>query len=389
MLPQSQKDFTKQVVTAFLEADISLYKLQHFSIENLFNSTLGHHCPSESACRKQVNDLASQESERIEKLLTRKPIFLVVDESYVSGQKYINVLAGPMEEPNKTHLIACSPLSGNPNSSKICRIVDDCLKEMGITREMFLLLLSDAVKYTLKAGDTLKIMYQRLLHVTCTAHFLLNRAERIRAHFKATNNLISSIKAATIKNKDRRRSLFTAAGLSAPPQLILTRWGTWLEASFFYAENFEIAKQIVSSFEDGGKLVERAKEAIADQDVFSELRQIFSNYREIAVLIKEITNSLNTIVAAVEAIQNLCSNDDPCQIKQYIQKRLAAGSDILKIADGSAVKLPEHSPAKVAQPTSASVERCFSILKNLLSPGRNFDQNNVYSYLVTEYNCTK
>ena len=131
------------------------------------------------------------------------------------------------------------------------------------------------------------------------------------------------------KNKDRR-SLFTATGLSAPLQPILTRWSTWLEASFFYAENFQIVKQIVSSFEDGGKLVERAKEAIADQDVFSELRQIFSNYREIAVLITEITNSSNTIVAAVEAIQNLCFNDDPYQIKQYIQKRLAAGSDILK-----------------------------------------------------------
>ena len=169
-LPQSQKDLTKQVVTAILEADIFLYKLQHSSIKNLFNSTLGHHSPSESACRKQVNDLASQESERIEKLLTRKPIFLVVDESDVSGQKYVNVLAGPMEEPNKTYLIGCSPLSGNPNSSNICTIVNDCLKEM------------------------------------CRTSIVLNNncAEHLRAHFKATNNLISSKQAATIKNKDRR-----------------------------------------------------------------------------------------------------------------------------------------------------------------------------------------
>ena len=70
---------------------------------------------------------------------------------------------------------------------------------MGITREMFLLLLSDVAK----EGDTLKIMYQRLIHVTCTAHLLRNCAKHIQAHFKATDNLISSIKAATIK-----RSLF-------------------------------------------------------------------------------------------------------------------------------------------------------------------------------------
>ena len=84
-------------------------------------------------------------------------------------------------------------------------------------------------------------------------------------------------------------SMFNRAiGLSAPLQPNLARWGTWLEASFFYAENFQIVKQIVSSFEDSGRLVERAKEAIADQDVFSELRQIISNYREIAVLSKKL-----------------------------------------------------------------------------------------------------
>ena len=121
-----------------------------------------------------------------------------------------------MEEPNKTYVIACSPLSGNPDSSNTCTIVDDCMKELGIAREMFLLLLRDAAKYILKAGDTLKIMYQRLLHVTCTAHLLHNCAEHIRAHFKATDYLMSSIEVATTKNKDRR-SLFTAAGLSAPP----------------------------------------------------------------------------------------------------------------------------------------------------------------------------
>ena len=95
-------------------------------------------------------------------------------------------------------------------------------------------------------------------------------------------------------------------------------------------------------------MVEQAKKVIADQDGFSKLRQIFSNYQEIAVLIKEITNSSNTIVAAVEAIQNLYFNDDPFLIKQYIQKRLAARSDILKIVNGSAAKFPEHSPAEAA-----------------------------------------
>ena len=96
---------------------------------------------------------------------------------------------------------------------------------MNIAREKFLLLLSDAARYMIKAAETLKILYPRLLHVTCIAHLLHNCAEHIRAHFKAADNLISSIKAATIKNKDRH-ALFTAAGLPAPPQPVLTRWAT-------------------------------------------------------------------------------------------------------------------------------------------------------------------
>ena len=80
--------------------------------------------------------------------------------------------------------------------------------------------------------------------------------------------------------------------------------------------------------------------------------------------------------------------------KAVYPKAFSSRSDILKIVDGSAAKLPEHSPAEVAllqgaQRTSASVERFFSIVKNLSSPGRNFDKNNVYSYLVMECNCTK
>ena len=224
---------------------------------------MGKHCPSESACRSHVNELAAKEIKRLKELFDAKAVFLVVDEAEVSGQKYVNILAGLMEEPEKTYLVNCKPLHGNANKSNISTIADDSLKKMNFAREKFLLLLSDAARYMIKATATSKIMYPRLLHVTCIAHLLHNCAEHIRARFKAADNLISSIKAATIKNKDRR-ALFTRAGLSAPPQPVLTHWATWLEASFYYAENFQIIKQIVDNFEEGGELVERAKEAIAE-----------------------------------------------------------------------------------------------------------------------------
>ena len=74
-----------------------------------------------------------------------------------------------MEEPEKTYLVNCKPLNGNPNNSNICTIVDDSLKTMNIAREKFLLLLSDAARYMIKAFKTLKIMYPRYLHRTFAA----------------------------------------------------------------------------------------------------------------------------------------------------------------------------------------------------------------------------
>ena len=154
----------------------------------------------------------------------------------------------------------------------IYTIVDDCLKEIKIARGDFPLLLSDAASSMLKAAKPLKVKYPLLLHVTCTAHLLHNCAENIRAHFKAIENLISSIKTAAVKNKDRR-AIFTAHGLSTSSQPILTSWVTWLKASLYY-----IIKQIVDSFEDGRKLEERVKEVIAAPKVLNKFKEIYANY---------------------------------------------------------------------------------------------------------------
>ena len=55
------------------------------------------------------------------------------------------------------------------------------------------------------AGKTLKELYPSLMHVTCAAHLLHNCAMRVRAHFKNIDEVIATIKAATIKTKIARK----------------------------------------------------------------------------------------------------------------------------------------------------------------------------------------
>ena len=55
-----------------------------------------------------------------------------MDEVEVRFEKYVNILAGILEEPSETYLIACKLLSVNPSSSVICTIMDENLKEANV-----------------------------------------------------------------------------------------------------------------------------------------------------------------------------------------------------------------------------------------------------------------
>ena len=68
--------------------------------------------------------------------------------------------------------------------------------------------------------------------VKCVVHLLHNCAMRVRAHFRNTLEVIATIKAATIKNKDRKKD-FSDAGLRSPPDPVITRWATWHRAVLY------------------------------------------------------------------------------------------------------------------------------------------------------------
>ena len=128
-----------------------------------------------------------------------------MDEAEIAKQKYISV--GSLDAPNQTFLVDCHPLESgsNVNSSIIQHTVDDILRQLEIKRENFSLFLTDAARYMSLAGKTLKELYPSLMHVTCVAHLLHNCAMRVRAHFKNIHEIIATINAATIKNKEQDR----------------------------------------------------------------------------------------------------------------------------------------------------------------------------------------
>ena len=166
------------------------------------------------------------------------------------------------------------------------------------------------------AGKTLQELYPSLMHVTCVAHLLHNCAMRVRAHFKNIDEVIATIKAATIKNKDRKKD-FHNAGLPYPPDPVITRWATWLRAALYYSENLPAVRTIVNNWTSACLLVSRAKDAINVEGLVSDLDKI-NQYRTLAANVEFLEGSACTITKAYGLLKNMQFDDDPCAIKDYI-----------------------------------------------------------------------
>ena len=198
-----------------------------------------------------------------------------MDEAEIAKQKYVSVPVGSLDASNQTFLVDCHPLDSgsNVNSSIILHTVNDILRQLEIKRENFSLILTDAARYMSLAGKTLKEFYPSLMHVTCVAYLLHNCGMRVRAHFKNIDKVMATIKAATIENIDRKKD-FHDAGLSSPPDPVITRWATWLRAALSYSENLSAVRTIVNNWTSAGLLVSRAKDAINVEDLVPDLVKI-------------------------------------------------------------------------------------------------------------------
>lgn len=71
--------------------------------------------------------------------------------------------------------------------------------QIGIQYDKVLLVLTDAAAYMIAAMRSLRVLYSKMLHLTCFAHGLHRVAEFIRLQFPNVNALISNTKAVFIK----------------------------------------------------------------------------------------------------------------------------------------------------------------------------------------------
>ena len=135
-LRSSDTEFVEKVTKAFLSADIPLNKLNYRHIKNLFRD-IDHRLPSETTCKQTALQLNEDELKRIRNAVHDKQIFLIVDESTLSGTQYLNILVGSLETPHVNYLYDGQPLKCAPNSNIIAQAVDDAVEILESTETSF------------------------------------------------------------------------------------------------------------------------------------------------------------------------------------------------------------------------------------------------------------
>ena len=214
--------------------------------------------PSETTCKRTALQLSEDELKRIRNAVHDKQIFVIVDESTFVWHAIVEYFNGKPWYTIRQLLVQydCQPLKCAPNSNIIAQAVDDAVRNLGgINKSFFCLLLSDAAKFMIAAGITLKSLYPKLFHVTCVAHLWHNCAMKIKSHFEDVDQLIPKVKAVTTKS-NTRQTKFSAIGY--PLQPVPTRWESWLNAVLYYVKHLPEVKAIVESFVGCGILVTQA-----------------------------------------------------------------------------------------------------------------------------------
>ena len=92
-----------------------------------------------------------------------------------------------------------------------------------------------------------------------------------------------------------------------------------------------------------------------------------NQYRTLAANVEFLEGSACMITEAYGLLKNMQFDDNPCAIKNYIKKRLS-NSDLETIINCTNLITDPTNYALLqkAQPTSAAVERSFSMLRKLL-----------------------
>lgn len=320
------------------------------------------------------------------------------------GRYVVHLLVMPLIKNVATqpYLVACRVLE-RVNGRTIAQFVKESFSEMWGESSLdklnnVLMLCTDSVAYMLQAGRLLKQDFLNMLHITCLAHALNRVSEKVRSQYEKVDDLISNVKKIFLKSPNRVQVLKNMyPNLTLPPQPVITRWGTWLKAASYLSEHFHEISNVINCLNSNEALsIRKAKSAINDENIQSDLNFINDNFTIIQEALIKLQESKLSISDSLEIIDNIRCHLDwssnkviENKLEQVLERN--PDYDVIRGISEKVVKEIDIDDNdlfyKYAPLTSVDVERSFSIYKWILSIKRNrLNVENIEKLMVIYFN---
>jgi len=250
---KKSNEFCSFLAKAFVSANIPYEKLNNPTLKNFLFKFTKENIPSPNTLRyNYVEDIYNEKITKIREIIGQNTVYFIIDDTTDAMNRYaFNVLVGKLDgEISKPMLISTQFLENvnfttiNQALNKACQI----LWPNEIRYDSVLLIVSDQASTMIKAMSHAKILFPNLNHVTCLAHAFHRVCECIRQNNEFADKFILAMKKFLLKSPLRRQHFKEICNIKLPPKPIVTRWGTWLEASFYYVDNFEKICEFVEKF---------------------------------------------------------------------------------------------------------------------------------------------
>ncbi|XP_003744005.1 uncharacterized protein LOC100907991 [Galendromus occidentalis] len=411
-LSQRESGFSFDLCRMMVESNIPLFKVQHSSFANFMQKYCKNEVPNHTTLRKTYLVKLYQETiEKIRSSIGQDRIWISIDETTdVKGQFVVNTVIGCLnaQRPSFPFLIN-SEIVDRTNHTTVAQAFMNALVILwpdGVHHDRVLLCVSDAASYMKKAGEALRVLFPKLIHVTCLAHGIHRLCEEIRGLFPRVDSLIANVKKVFLKAPARIHTFRSIApNVALPPEPVITRWGTWLTAALYYATHFEVVREVVNQLDSSGAVaIAESQNIMRDSRLPSDLAFIATNFANFPVFIKMLEDTSQPLHDTVSLLRDIercvgaIAGSRASPIKEKFQRILHSNPGLSIMCEiesshqGGHISLTDFSIEELASfryapIVSVDVERSFSTYKNLLSDRRHsLTVENAKFHLITMCN---
>lgn len=383
--------FFERLARLFIALNIPFYRLNHPELRLFIEDYCRKVCPDESTLRKYyLKPLYDETMHKIVREIDGSPFYIQIDESTMYNRRIVAVLVGKLngQKPHSM-LFNLVELNEAPNHANIQQVVINSLHLiMGddFDYERFRLLLSDQAAYMLAAGNTLKTIFPKLLHVTCLCHALNRVSSLAQEIYPQVDLLVTKFRKVFCKKSLYRKALLEdILQEKIPTGPCKTRWGTWITFCIFLCGKLDKIHDALIQLDDttipGYSILLKLVKLDSIQDELLDVRDL----QPIVDKIKLLEQNGLTIDQQRGLIVELRS-ELPDKYRYKLDSSLCKNPDFDTVFKN--LSRDDRATTYLYAPlTSVDVERSFSVLKWMFSDRRTrFAPENLKHYVITMAN---